>query len=174
MKRPHPFRSEIRSLFHRLARAGFRIVAVDNGGGNVPFENEKQALDEADACDEAHVYFVGPNGKQRWAFLVLGNSHGELVSDYGVPRNPVEGETDEFEAAIHAHSEAWEGIVVRYEGEEAASPEDLRNEANDLAELLLRLKAINDEDIDLGVGSTAFSLLIEDVNKALADRKQDQ
>jgi hypothetical protein len=103
------WKPEVGSLLTALQAKGFALVSGDNGEEQFKFDPAKPAdfLENLIACDEAHLT-VGMGGQTRWLYLVLGNSPGELVSDYSVGRQP--NRIDELlEAVTASESEKWTG-----------------------------------------------------------------
>lgn len=106
---------EVRSLFDRLARHGFTVISVDNGETHTKAMAGRPVSDhivaETIACDEATIHVKRPDGQTVWLSLVLGNSPGEIVSDWsfknsdGQDGNPV----DPLQAVSNEHGEEWEG-----------------------------------------------------------------
>lgn len=99
---------EVDSLLTALVAAGFTLAATDNGEDRVKIKTQARALSELTACDEASLYVTHPSNPARriWISLVLGNSPGELVSDYAT------GDTDAdklLTATVSAHGDSWEG-----------------------------------------------------------------
>lgn len=77
--------------------------ATDTAG-----EDQNAFLGELLACDECSLYVTHPDYCRRiWISLVLGNSPGELVSDYTVPN--VASVAELLDNVMRAHSEKWEG-----------------------------------------------------------------
>lgn len=101
---------EVASLIATLKRHKFEIVKGDNGEEGFDFDgNMKNFIENLIACDEAHLYVKCPKtGKVRWIYLVLGNSPGEIASDYSIP---VELTTDEdpMDKATSEHYNRWDG-----------------------------------------------------------------
>lgn len=78
------WRPEISALLKRFTDAGFTLVSADNGEDKLNFDGDLDKFIEClDACDEAQLR-VSKGDKQTWLYLVLGNSPGEIVCDYGV------------------------------------------------------------------------------------------
>ncbi len=74
----------VASFLLHMQERGFNAVYVDNGDGKRKVTSNMDATNEASACDEATVYFRSiqhPEEKILPAYLVLGNSPHELVSD---------------------------------------------------------------------------------------------
>lgn len=113
---------ETASLLASLRAAGFTIRGGSNGEDKVEkpesFANESAFLNELLACDEAWLYVTRKGrkeskktpGKQVAAvytlFLVMGNSPGELVSDWGIPAD--EDDANALELAVRKCSDEWE------------------------------------------------------------------
>ena len=116
------FHPETRSLLATLRANGFQITGGNNGEENFKFSDfpsENAFLDELLACDEASL-FVKREGLREskktpgkmipahyWLSLVLGNSPGELVSDYGIPSHELDAIA--LETATNEHALKWEG-----------------------------------------------------------------
>jgi hypothetical protein len=121
-KTVNTFHPETRSLFQTLRDNGFTITGGNNGEENFPrgeFSTETAFLNELLACDEASL-FVKRQGlreskktpgkmipAQYWLFLVLGNSPGELVCDYGIPSHTEDAAA--LDKATNEHARKWEG-----------------------------------------------------------------
>lgn len=103
------WKPETRSLLRSLQEAGFKINLTDNGEERMKVTEattEDKIIEELTACDESHLY-IEKDGSRTALFLVYGNSPGELVCDYGIPK-------DETVAALldkvtRDHNEKWEG-----------------------------------------------------------------
>lgn len=103
---------EVSSLIATLKRHKFTIVKGDNGeeAFKLADMSMKKFIENLIACDEAHLYVKGPGSdKTRWLYLVLGNSPGELVSDYSIPNDVADPAVDPMEAVLDEHSKRWEG-----------------------------------------------------------------
>lgn len=116
----HP---ETASLLVLLRAAGFTIRGGHNGedavGAPETFRNEAAFLSELLACDETTLYVTrkatrestktpGKQVLRRYAlFLVLGNSPGELVADWGIPADAEDAAM--LEAAINENYDHWDG-----------------------------------------------------------------
>lgn len=84
---------------------------MDNGDGDVPITSLDQAVGEADACDEATLRVTFPDGVRRASvLLVLGNSPGELCSDWTAKDDAA---LKEIGKVIGAVSDTWEGTEQR-------------------------------------------------------------
>lgn len=103
---------ETASLIATLKRHGFEIVRGNNGEEGFKFDGDmKKFIANLIACDEAHLYVRHPkivtgegNKITCSLFLVLGNSPGEIVCDYGTTL------TDTLlDAAVTEHANRWEG-----------------------------------------------------------------
>lgn len=94
---------EVRSLLEALIAANCVLVSGDNGEDKFVYKDGELAafIEELIACDEAHLYVLTPGGKERWLYLVLGNSPGELVSDYTVDAT--------IDKVSSAESDKWSG-----------------------------------------------------------------
>lgn len=116
---------ETTSLLSTLRARGFVIIGGHNGEDAVAkpesfagLGGEKAFLDELLACDEC-ILHVRRNAKKESPknpgkmvyrtyslYLVLGNSPGELVSDYGIPADI--DDANALELATTEHSNLWE------------------------------------------------------------------
>lgn len=97
------WKPEVRSLIATLAANGCTLVQSDNGEDVMAFADGTMAefVEHLIACDEAHLRVQMPDGERRTLYLVLGNSPGELVCDYGVH--------DVLDKVTEAHYNKWEG-----------------------------------------------------------------
>lgn len=103
------WKPEVRSLLKTLVAHGCEIISSNNGEDRMQFKGRMaDFIDHLIACDEAHLTVKAPDGKNRTLFLVLGNSPGELVSDYTMPADSKFGE-DVIDKVTEAHGAAWEG-----------------------------------------------------------------
>lgn len=103
------WKPETRSLLKALVAAGFTLVEGDNGEFKFKFKgNLNKFIENLIACDEAHLYVTDPNGKRRWLWLILGNSPGEIASDYSVGTE-TPGVADPLDVVTQAHYDKWEG-----------------------------------------------------------------
>lgn len=94
---------ETKDLLDNLIKAGCKIIKGDNGEDEFKFTGDiDKFIKELTATDESHVYLLTPSGKVRWIYLVLGNSPGEIASDYIVDNT--------FDKVIKAHYDKWELI----------------------------------------------------------------
>lgn len=105
---------ETASLIATLKRHKFEIVKGDNGEGSFRAPETKHGMKNfianLIACDEAHLYVRCPkSGKVRWLYIILGNSPGEIVSDYSVPMENFSNTPDPLDAATSEHYDRWEG-----------------------------------------------------------------
>lgn len=102
------WKPEIRGLLKRLTDGGCRLVKADNGEYAVDFAKQgiTKLIECLDACDEARLYVVDAAGKNRWLYIVLGNSPGEMVSDYSIPEGA--GMEEPFDALLDAHYTEWQ------------------------------------------------------------------
>jgi hypothetical protein len=114
---------ETASLLASLVAQGFTIWGGNNGEGEDfkrgTFATETAFLEELLACDEALLYVTrngtkestktpGKQVKRVYSlYLVLGNSPGELVSDWGIPAD--EGDAKALEQACKECSDKWDG-----------------------------------------------------------------
>ena len=97
------YKPEVRTVLKCLADAGFTVRNASNGGGpDEDFGPEiPDFVEELTAAEEAYLYVTSPTGKRATIYLVMGNSPGELVSDYtAIP---------ELEAPLEAASQEWWG-----------------------------------------------------------------
>lgn len=104
---------ETASLIATLKRHGFTIVKGHNGEEGFKLEEGRDGMKKfianLIACDEAHLYVKGPGSdKLRWLYLVLGNSPGEIVSDFSIP-SEVNMNDDALDRATSEHYNRWEG-----------------------------------------------------------------
>lgn len=96
------WKPEVRSLLKSLTDAGCKLERSHNGEDALLFNNNLAAfVEHLIACDEAHLRVVMPDGERRTLYLVLGNSPGELVCDYGCH--------DLLDKVTDAHYTKWEG-----------------------------------------------------------------
>ena len=102
------WKPEVRSLLRTLEKHGCAIIKGNNGEYSFSFgENRAKFVEDLIACDEAHLYVKGPDGRSRTLFLVLGNSPGEIVSDYSMPAGQEFG-TDVLDKVTEEHAAKWE------------------------------------------------------------------
>lgn len=104
------WRPETRSLISALQEAGFVIKGGNNGENQFVYDDRlpmNEFLKDLLACDEAWMDITTPSGKDTYLFLVLGNSPGEMVSDYGVPRDKADAEL--LDKVTSAHYDKWNG-----------------------------------------------------------------
>lgn len=99
------WKPETKSLIKSLTKAGFTVTGGDNGEDR--FKNDDKFLENLLACDEGHIYLTCPKGSKTVLFIVLGNSPGELVCDYGIPRD--EDDAELLDTVTAAHYSKWEG-----------------------------------------------------------------
>lgn len=97
------WRPEVGSLLKRLVNAGITIIHATNGEDLTYPKGPSLVplVDTLTATDEGAVRVKLPDGEFRSLFLVLGNSPGELVSDYGV--HPL------LDTVTEAHFAEWDG-----------------------------------------------------------------
>lgn len=97
------WKPEVKSLLETLVKHGIKLVGGDNGEEAFNFHGDMDKfIKNLIACDEALLYVKTPkDARTRSLYLVLGNSPGELVSDYTVDET--------IEKAATEHAEAWEG-----------------------------------------------------------------
>lgn len=100
---------ETASLIATLKRHGFEIMKGNNGEEGFKFDGDmKGFIKNLIACDEAHLYVKCPRtGKVRWIYLVLGNSPGEIASDYSIPVE-LSNTDDPMDKATEEHYSRWE------------------------------------------------------------------
>jgi len=115
------WKPETRSLLKALVAAGFELVSGDNGEDVFTFEGcdlgvggqrgqMNNFIENLIACDEARLYVKCPKtGKVRWIYLVLGNSPGEIASDYSIPAEIFHSEADPLDTVTDEHYNRWEG-----------------------------------------------------------------
>ena len=100
MKLMNDWIPETKDLLTALIAAGFTLTSVDNGESRTKFDGDlDKFIVEATATDESHVYMRAPDGKKVWIYLVLGNSPGEIASDYVVH--------DDLDKVTEAHYDKW-------------------------------------------------------------------
>jgi len=94
------YNTETRSLLHRLIKAGFTPLTIDNGETVTKWNADDRTLfvEEAMACDESTLRCVDQDGRKVALFLVYGNGPGELVCDFT--------DTPELAAVVDAHYSA--------------------------------------------------------------------
>ncbi len=92
------WKPEASALINHLLAAGVEILHGNNGDEEFGWPKE-DFIEQLVACDEAKLY-VKINGKVRWLYLVLGNSPGEIASDYSC--DPV------LIDVVYAHYKEWE------------------------------------------------------------------
>lgn len=105
---------EVASLIATLKRHGFEIVSGHNGEEAFKLgtgaKGMKAFIENLIACDEANLYVRHPDIKTGQGnkvtcslYLVLGNSPGELVSDYSEPLT-----CDLLDKVTEEHYSRWE------------------------------------------------------------------
>ena len=94
------YNTETRSLLHRLMKAGFTPLTIDNGEAVTKWNADDRTLfvEEAMACDESTLRCVDQDGRKVALFLVYGNGPGELVCDFT--------DTPALAAVVDAHYNA--------------------------------------------------------------------
>ncbi len=99
----YDYNPEVRSLVERLEKAGCKDFEADNcEHRSKESENGREDLIGAlTACDEAHLYCVGPKGEKLWLFLVLGNEPGVIACDYT-------GDSELLDRVTEEHYNEWE------------------------------------------------------------------
>lgn len=104
-----PYYNEISDFLSSLINAGFSIHSVDNGEYRCAVENNVlKAAEQINATDESYLFVSHPNYEKKLTiFIVLGNSHGELCSDYS--------DRPELSEVCEAHYNKWEGREVQYQ-----------------------------------------------------------
>lgn len=112
MKMINNWKPETRSLIRELVKAGFVLHSADNlndDDSEMQFAgNMSKFLDHLLACDSARLYIRCPNSRVTvWLFLVLGNSPGELVSDWAIPSDKTDAAL--LDKVCGAHGKKWEG-----------------------------------------------------------------
>lgn len=95
------WKPEVRSLLKSLTDAGIKLEAGHNGAEKFKFDTLSSFIENLIACDEANLYVQMPDGRKLTLYLVLGNSPGELVSDYTCHLL--------LDKVTEAHSAKWEG-----------------------------------------------------------------
>lgn len=96
------WKPEVKSLIKSLTDAGCELISSNNGEDRMQFKGRiSEFVEHLIACDEAQIVVKMPDGMIRTLFLVLGNSPGELVCDYGCH--------DVLDKITDAHYEKWEG-----------------------------------------------------------------
>lgn len=95
----HPYEKEVRSLLYRLVGAGWTIPRVWDGGGYVTCESRQDAIDAILSVDVSHVATIHADHGKSTLMIVLGNSPGELVCDYGVCPG--------VDPVVNAHADHW-------------------------------------------------------------------
>lgn len=79
-------RAETMSLFKHLAKHGWHVRSIDDGGDERLYpETLEQAVEDANAVDDCKVY-LRHQGQPDWRlslYLVYGNGPGELINDWG-------------------------------------------------------------------------------------------
>ena len=104
-----PFFGCVKSLTHRLKKAGFTFRKVDDGGDELTDVSEmstQQIAGEICGVDEATLLCTDPDGKKVSLFIVLGNDFCEIFCDY-TGNAYLDTLTTEF-------SDYWEGKKVVY------------------------------------------------------------
>lgn len=106
MKKTNNWRPVIGSLLSKLQKAGFVLVSVDNGDGEVILkgtdrEKRQQAKAEINATDESSLYVENSESIRKWIYIVLGNSPEETVCDYTVDSG--------LDAVFEEFSNQWQG-----------------------------------------------------------------
>ena len=122
MTKENNWHPETASLLASLTAHGFTIIGGDNGDGMFRFDSfpsESAFLDELLACEECSLIVRRKATKESlktpgkmvyrtyFIFIVLGNSPGELVSDWGIPSDKEDSEA--LDKAITDNSDKWEG-----------------------------------------------------------------
>tara|TARA_R110002020_G_scaffold96030_3_gene230326 strand:+ start:349 stop:714 length:366 start_codon:yes stop_codon:yes gene_type:complete len=107
MKKPKwSYEIETRSVLKALRKLGYSLGRVDyeNGWGEVEGVEKvtlkpsevKKATEAIGAVDASHLYARTPKGQEIYVYLIAGNSPGELVADWLMPKDPQErGDLDE-------------------------------------------------------------------------------
>lgn len=96
------WKPEVQSLLKDLTAAGFSILGGHNGEERFGYSTRAKTefLANLIACDESHLFVESPDMRKLTLYLVLGNSPGELVSDYTCH--------DGLDKVTEAHYEKWE------------------------------------------------------------------
>ena len=108
---------ETRAVIRALRKLGYDLDRVDyeNGWGEVegsekitlkPSQVEK-AVRAIGAVDASHLYVKTPAGQSLFFYLIAGNSPGELVADYQIPR--VKAERKPLDDAMRTVSDKFYG-----------------------------------------------------------------
>ncbi len=120
----------VKNLLTKLDKAGFKILAVDDGGDEDEVHHNptmEEAVAAVTSVDESHITAKAPDGKNVWLYIVLGNSPDETVSDYTVHA--------ELEPVIDAFSAEWEGVPV------PTSESKVKNSPTELLDLINKIHA---------------------------------
>ena len=102
MKQINDWQPEVKSLLDALVAVGCTLLTGDNGEEQFEFNGDQaKFIENLIACDEASFSVRTPGGHLCWIWIVLGNSPGELVSDYHVDAL--------LDAVTGAHHDKWYG-----------------------------------------------------------------
>lgn len=82
-KRLEGERKAVRKLIRMAKDAGFRPFKVFEGEEYEKVVGETDTLEVVFSVDESVIYFRDGMGRKFSAFIVLGNSPEEVISDYG-------------------------------------------------------------------------------------------
>jgi hypothetical protein len=98
---------EARAVTRALRKLGYDLDRVDyeNGWGEVEGSEKitlkasqvEKAVEAIIAVDASHLYVKSPKGQSLFFYLVLGNSPGELLADWLIPRSRSERVDLDFE-----------------------------------------------------------------------------
>jgi hypothetical protein len=78
----HPYKREVEDLLLRLECHLFKFVRVFDGDEKHKIKNREHALECIMAVDQAWLSVKMPDGKVCTLMIIMGNSPGELVSDW--------------------------------------------------------------------------------------------
>jgi hypothetical protein len=90
MNAPSSDQAGIRQAIRALRAGGYTLDRVYNGGDDdEPVSNEREAIAEIMAVDEATLWVRDSSGKAWGVFFVMGNSPDEVICDYHVSLSDV-------------------------------------------------------------------------------------
>lgn len=99
MGTPTTDRGAIRQIIRALRNHGYTLDAVNNGEEIIQVTNEREAVEEIMAVDEAVLFVDHPSKHSSLVCFVLGNEPYEVAADYGESLEPVIGPlTDSWDA----------------------------------------------------------------------------
>jgi hypothetical protein len=106
MNKTNNWRPVVGSLLSKLQKAGFTLVAVDSGCGQVPLtgtdrEKRQEAKFEICAVDEARLHVENSESISKWLYVVLGNEPEELVSDHSASG---------LDVVVEEFQQQWRGV----------------------------------------------------------------